>query len=106
MTQIFTAKDCGTPIGDHEPAPKARDALAQAARPGKPAYKNATGLKGRANARGVEREARPYRPPTFHHIHTQAWRPGLRKTGPSGLMKFQGALERAGTSDFLRVLGP
>jgi hypothetical protein len=28
--------------------------------------------------------ARPYRPLTFHDIHTQAWRPGLRKNRPFG----------------------
>ena len=32
----------------------------------------------------LKREARPYRPPTFNHIYTQAWRPGLRKNRPFG----------------------
>ena len=31
------------------------------------------GVKDAANAREVEREARPYRPLTFHHVSTQAW---------------------------------
>jgi hypothetical protein len=96
----------GPPISDacwdHEPAPKACHARSPSAkagarclspgqRPGKPTCKNATGLKGRANARGVEREARPYRPPTFHHIYTQAWRPGLRKNRPFGPHEFPGS---------------
>ena len=39
----------------------------------------------------LKREARPYRPPTFHHVHTQAWRPGLRKNRPFGPNELPGS---------------
>ena len=73
-------------------------------RPGKRAYKNATGLKGRANARRVERCAALQAAdiPSHPYPGLAAW---AKEDRPFGPHEFPGSWV-ASTSDSGRVLGP